>query len=88
MDFASKEFINSLKQEVKFTVSDNKYSLDHIVQVSSDVIKRIEKKGYKVYSSNVPPPGEHVHAAQMDSFMFLIMMFGITYSALKLLSDY
>jgi len=77
IDFASEEFIKSLKKEVKFTVLNNKYSLDHIVQVSSDVIKRIEKKGYKVYSSNVPPPGEHIHAAQMDSFMFLIMMFGI-----------
>lgn len=77
MDFASDAFIKSLKQEVKFTVADNKYSLDHIVRVSSDVIEKIEKKGYKVYSSNVPPPGEHVHAAQMDSFMFLIVMFGI-----------
>jgi len=76
-DFASKAFIDGLRQQVNFTVSQNKYSFDHIAKVTGGLIKKLENKGYKVYSKKIPPPGEHKHASQMDAFMFLLMMFGI-----------
>jgi len=37
----------------------------------------LERNGLRVSRVNVPPPGQHPHAAQMAAFRFLLLAFGI-----------
>ena len=43
----------------------------------------LERNGLAVTRVNVPPPGEHPHAAQMAAFRFLLLAFGILSLALS-----
>jgi putative ABC transport system permease protein len=59
------------------TVKNGKTDIGYIRKVTSRVIGAIKEEGRIVYRTEVPRPGRHVHQGQMDSLMFLLVMFGI-----------
>lgn len=49
----------------------------HIRRVAFSVKDRLEAAGYRVPDVSVPPPGEHIHAGQMDSLLYVQGAFGL-----------
>jgi putative ABC transport system permease protein len=61
---------------VRFLVAERPRDRAHIQDVASEVRARVEAAGYHVRRVDVPEPGRHPHAAQMDTFLFLLGAFG------------
>jgi putative ABC transport system permease protein len=53
--------------EVQFVVRDTTLDRDAVRRIAEDARTRIEQAGGRVTNIAVPEPGEHAHAAQMDS---------------------
>ncbi|MBL8297386.1 MAG: FtsX-like permease family protein [Rhodanobacteraceae bacterium] len=53
--------------EIQFVVRDTTLDRDAVRRIADEVRARIEQEGGRVTNIVVPVPGEHVHAAQMDS---------------------
>jgi putative ABC transport system permease protein len=65
------------EQTLLFTVSENKYNAEHIRESAARAVAALEASGRTVHRAQVPKPGEHVHQSQMDSLMFLLLMFSL-----------
>jgi putative ABC transport system permease protein len=76
-DFMKRMNITGLPAELKFTICKNKYDLIAIENTLNEVVSLFEKTGIKVLRTEILPPGKHIHQSQMDSLMFLLMMFGV-----------
>ncbi|HEV7703288.1 MAG TPA: FtsX-like permease family protein [Gemmatimonadaceae bacterium] len=63
--------------ELQFTVRDRALDRDAIRRVAATVHGVAVRSGHVVTSIDVPVPGRHVHAAQMDSFLMVMGAFGI-----------
>lgn len=63
--------------QVLFTVSENKMNIDHIKNVMLEARKWCENNGYKVNQVDIPTPGEHPNAAQINALLFLFETFGV-----------
>jgi putative ABC transport system permease protein len=66
-------------QQLRIVVSGDRLDERHI----RDVAKRVEHAIGKVTRIDVPTPGRHPHAAQMDTFLFLLGAFGALTFALS-----
>ncbi|HEV7429209.1 MAG TPA: FtsX-like permease family protein [Thermoanaerobaculia bacterium] len=67
-------------QQLRILVNGDRLNEQHI----RDVAKRVEHAiGGKVTRIDVPTPGRHPHAAQMDTFLFLLGAFGALTFALS-----
>jgi len=64
-------------------VSGDRLDEMHIRNVSASVRALLERRGSKVTSIEVPPPGRHPHADQMATFLFLLGAFGALTLALS-----
>ncbi len=53
--------------EIQFVVRDTALDRDAVRRIANDARARIEQAGGRVTNIAVPVPGEHAHAAQMDS---------------------
>lgn len=53
--------------EIQFVVRDTALSRDAVRRIADEARIRIEQAGGRVTNIAVPEPGEHAHAAQMDS---------------------
>jgi putative ABC transport system permease protein len=53
--------------EIQFVVRDTTLDRDAVRRIADEARTRIEQAGGRVTSIVVPEPGEHAHAAQMDS---------------------
>jgi putative ABC transport system permease protein len=62
--------------EVQIRVSDADADRDAVRRIASRVKQSIEAAGGHVYNVDVPTPGEHIHAAQMNSLMMTQGAFG------------
>jgi putative ABC transport system permease protein len=75
--FGGMDRLGSNEQTVLFTVSGNKYDVGRIQDVAVRAKAAIEASGRTVLRTQVPKPGEHAHQSQMDSLMFLLLMFSL-----------
>lgn len=66
-------------QQLRILVSGDRLDERHIREVA----KRVESAIGKVTRIDVPTPGRHPHAAQMDTFLFLLGAFGALTFALS-----
>ena len=55
--------------ELQFTLRDADQDRAAIRRVADDVAARLQRRGVGVRSVTVPPPGQHPHAAQMQSLL-------------------
>ncbi len=56
-------------------VADHDLETGHVNEVADLVKARITDLGYQVRQVKVPPPGEHPHANQMNTFLYLLVAF-------------
>ncbi len=69
--------------QLRVLVAGDRLDEHHINDVASRVEETIIKEGRKVRRIDVPTPGRHPHAAQMDTFLFLLGTFGALTFALS-----
>ncbi|MEO7963331.1 MAG: ABC transporter permease, partial [Gemmatimonadaceae bacterium] len=62
--------------EVQFVVRDNTSDRAAIRRVAADAKRNIERAGGTVTNIDVPVPGEHMHAAQINSLLYTQGAFG------------
>lgn len=67
----------STPNELQLAVTDPAADRAAVLQVANAVRERLSAAGVVVRSMDVPVPGEHVHAAQMDSMLFTQGAFGV-----------
>jgi putative ABC transport system permease protein len=63
-------------ERVRMIVRENGLDEWHIRTVAAGVKASLEREGAKVSRIEVPTPGRHPHADQMDTFLFLLGCFG------------
>jgi len=63
--------------QVRIVVADHPLDEGYIRETADRVKALIERGGHAVTRVDVPAPGRHPHAAQMDTFMYLVGAFGI-----------
>lgn len=61
---------------LRILVDGDRLDEAHIREVADRVKEWIEKQGQKVLRVEVPEPGRHPHADQMDTFLYLLGAFG------------
>jgi putative ABC transport system permease protein len=63
--------------EVQFRVRDAGADRAAVRRIAQQVKELAEKQGRHVFNVEVPVPGQHIHAAQMDSLMLIQGAFGL-----------
>ncbi|UXI66860.1 ABC transporter permease [Tahibacter amnicola] len=63
--------------EIQFRVGDAGADRSAVRAIASDLRKRLEAAGYRVITIDVPVPGQHIHAAQMDSLLMTQAAFAV-----------
>ena len=63
--------------ELQLVVRDTALDRDGVRRVAHDVKRFIESQGHAVSNVDVPVPGQHQHAAQIDSLLFTQGAFGL-----------
>jgi putative ABC transport system permease protein len=63
--------------ELQLRVHDANLGRDAIRRVAYDVKRVVERSGHRVTNIDVPVPGQHIHAAQIDSLLFTQGAFGV-----------
>ena len=63
--------------ELQIRVRDTSADRDAVRRIAYDVKTLVERAGLKVTNVDVPVPGQHMHAAQMDSLMLTQGAFGL-----------
>ena len=56
--------------ELQFVVTDRGLDQDGVRRIAALVKTAIELTGHRVFDVDVPVPGEHIHAPQMDSLLY------------------
>jgi putative ABC transport system permease protein len=69
--------------QLRFTVAEERLDGAHIASVAARVQSTLESRGRKVLRVDVPEPGRHPHAAQMDTFLYILGAFGLLTLALS-----
>jgi putative ABC transport system permease protein len=67
----------STPNEVRIVVRDHAATRDDVRRIVGELRTLIEKAGHPVTDVDVPVPGEHIHAAQMDSLLYTQGAFGL-----------
>jgi putative ABC transport system permease protein len=65
------------RNELQFVVRDGRPERDAVRRVAAEVKALLERNGVAVSRVDVPVPGQHPHAGQMDSLMFTQGAFGV-----------
>ncbi len=60
----------SAMNELQLVVSDHSLDQDGVRRIAYAVRAAAEASGRRVFDVDVPVPGEHIHAAQMDSLLY------------------
>jgi len=63
--------------QVNAVVSGNRLDVDHIRKTAAELIALCRSNGYRVGKWEIREPGVHPHASQLDSFTFLLEIFGV-----------
>jgi putative ABC transport system permease protein len=62
--------------ELRIVVGESPLDAAHIREVANRVKDSLETQGHRVLRIDLPAPGRHPHADQMDTFLFLLGAFG------------
>ncbi len=62
--------------ELQIIVRDRTLDRDGTRRVAYEVKQQLEREGYRVMNVDVPVPGQHIHAAQINSLLFTQGAFG------------
>lgn len=68
--------LDATPNQLQLAVTSEHQTRDNVRRVADSVRKAIEQSGYQVLDVDVPEPGEHIHAAQMDSMLMTQGAFG------------
>ncbi len=68
--------VPSQPNQLQIVVNADRLDRDHVRQVAYDVKALVESTGHRVIDVDVPVPGRHIHAAQIDSLLFTQGAFG------------
>lgn len=63
--------------EFKFVVAEEPMDQKHIRELTSGVVKWFQINGLPVQRVEIPKPGKHPHATQMETLLFLLEAFGL-----------
>lgn len=63
--------------QLQLVVRDRSMSREQVREVAGEVQKVIERTGGKVHTVDVPEPGRHIHAGQINSLLFTQGAFGM-----------
>ncbi|MES2523415.1 MAG: ABC transporter permease [Gemmatimonadota bacterium] len=63
--------------QLRIVVRDAPFDRDHIRRVAGEVARLAGSLGHEVTEVDVPVPGRHMHAGQMDSLLFTQGAFGV-----------
>jgi len=63
--------------QILMRVAEHPLEEGHIHEVADRVRAELEARGRTVRRVNVPAPGRHPHAGQMDTFLYLLGTFGV-----------
>ncbi|MGE5604406.1 MAG: ABC transporter permease, partial [Bacteroidota bacterium] len=63
--------------EFKFVVAKDPMDRKHIREITSEVVKWFQSNGLTVQRVEIPKPGKHPHASQMETLLFLLQAFGL-----------
>ena len=63
--------------QVRLRVAEHDLDEGHIREVADRAKAALERRGVTVSRVDVPTPGRHPHAAQMDTFLYLVGAFGV-----------
>lgn len=63
--------------QLKIVVAEHELDEGHIREVAERVKTELIARGHEVSRVDVPAPGRHPHAAQMDTFLYLLGAFGL-----------
>jgi putative ABC transport system permease protein len=63
--------------QIRIAVADHPLDEGYVREVADSVKAMLERSGHVVSRVTVPVPGRHPHADQMESFLFLLLAFGI-----------
>jgi putative ABC transport system permease protein len=63
--------------ELKITVSEDRMDKTSIKSIAYKLKDMLEQNGKKVSKIEIPEPGKHPHATQMETLLFLLEAFGI-----------
>lgn len=66
-----------VSHEIRITVAQHAMDEGHVREVADSVKAMLLGQGHTVTRVNVPTPGRHPHADQMDAFLFLLAAFGL-----------
>jgi len=69
--------ISDADDEVRLVVEDGTLDREGVRRIATAARGAAESAGVRVGSVDVPEPGEHVHAAQMDSLLYTQGAFGV-----------
>lgn len=69
--------VPSSLNELRITLRDPTLDRDAVRRAAHEVKRVVEGTGRRVTDVEVPPPGEHVHAAQMNSLLYTQGAFGL-----------
>lgn len=80
--FVSLESLQALGQsgwfdEMRIVSYENRFDRQKIRDLSDKMAEVLENNGYKIIKIDVPVPGRHPHANQLDSILFLLQSFTI-----------
>lgn len=63
--------------QIRIAVAEHRMNEGHVREVADSVRAMLERGGHAVPRITVPVPGRHPHADQMESFLFLLLAFGV-----------
>ncbi|MDB4892495.1 MAG: FtsX-like permease family protein [Gemmatimonadetes bacterium] len=63
--------------ELQFVVRDRSLDREGVRSVAREIAAMMESSGHRVASVDVPVPGRHIHAAQIDSLLYTQGAFGM-----------
>ncbi|HEY4306681.1 MAG TPA: ABC transporter permease [Gemmatimonadaceae bacterium] len=69
--------VSSTLDELRIAVREPAATQDDVRRIAYRVRATLESAGHRVTNIDVPVPGEHVHAAQMDSLLYTQAAFGV-----------
>jgi len=69
--------ISAELDRLEIVVAGNALDEGHVRRVAFTVKDRLEEAGHRVLDVSVPVPGEHIHAGQMNSLLYVQGAFGL-----------
>lgn len=62
--------------ELRFSVAENQTDEAHIRQIATQIEEKVERSGRDVFSTRIPPPGEHWAEDIITTLVLLFFVFG------------